>query len=683
MSTLHTQYSNSQTAAATAGSNSGPSGAGTGLDSSAHDSGAMANSPASRDAAAAAAVAAAAVASNGGVLSAADYSRGYSAMSPVSHGQMLPPPSQYLSQQQHHPHHQQSQQQHHHQQQQTQTQQHGHHQHQQQQQHGHHQQQQHHHQHHHSLPSIDMNGHAAAAAAVVGYPSSYGLADGTGAGAGGMVSLMSSPTATSWGHGPGSPLSPHNSVSAVAAAAAAAANQQHQSNGSWYTSMYQPTQYSPTNHGMVMYHDGYATSPTAAAAATAAYYPPRARLTTTLWEDEQTLVYQVDCRGICVARRHDDNMINGTKLLNVVGMSRGKRDGILKNEKGRRVVKVGPMHLKGVWIPFERARFLAEQFKVVEVLFPIFQPDPNAYLYGTIPMTSPTTAAGLPTSTDPYSAAAAAAVAVNPATGYTQLTRVQDTYDASMAAAAAAVSGNTPTTGSSSTGSHSHSASLSQAMAASSVAAAAQMHHHHHSSSSVSQGTGSGSGLGISYIATPTRLQGVPSSPQSLAALAGGSSTSLNSVATGGGGPVSPTGGSYMDSKNARYAPYGTATTGFQSSSSSGMTASGGQKQGLGSKRGSIDHHYHQLHASSAAAAAAVSSTSGLGKQQHHHHHQQQQHHHDPLMVGSSSSAAAGDQDNGLTMAAQGGSSSQQQQQQQHSSMTSSYFDGLLAKGDQ
>lgn len=29
----------------------------------------------------------------------------------------------------------------------------------------------------------------------------------------------------------------------------------------------------------------------------------RPRLTTTLWEDESTLCYQVDCRGICVARR--------------------------------------------------------------------------------------------------------------------------------------------------------------------------------------------------------------------------------------------------------------------------------------------------------------------------------------------------------------------------------------------
>jgi enhanced filamentous growth protein 1 len=45
----------------------------------------------------------------------------------------------------------------------------------------------------------------------------------------------------------------------------------------------------------------------------------------------------------------DNDMVNGTKLLNVAGMSRGKRDGILKSEKLRNVVKVGAMHLKGVW----------------------------------------------------------------------------------------------------------------------------------------------------------------------------------------------------------------------------------------------------------------------------------------------------------------------------------------------
>lgn len=45
----------------------------------------------------------------------------------------------------------------------------------------------------------------------------------------------------------------------------------------------------------------------------------------------------------------DNHMINGTKLLNVAGMTRGRRDGILKSEKMRNVVKIGPMHLKGVW----------------------------------------------------------------------------------------------------------------------------------------------------------------------------------------------------------------------------------------------------------------------------------------------------------------------------------------------
>jgi len=73
------------------------------------------------------------------------------------------------------------------------------------------------------------------------------------------------------------------------------------------------------------------------------------KVTATLWEDEGTLCFQVEVRGICVARREDDHMINGTKLLNVAHMTRGRRDGILKSEKTRKVIKIGPMHLKGVW----------------------------------------------------------------------------------------------------------------------------------------------------------------------------------------------------------------------------------------------------------------------------------------------------------------------------------------------
>ncbi|CEG75039.1 Putative Potential DNA binding protein [Rhizopus microsporus] len=73
-------------------------------------------------------------------------------------------------------------------------------------------------------------------------------------------------------------------------------------------------------------------------------------------------------------------MINGTKLLNVVGMSRGKRDGILKNEKGRVVVKVGAMHLKGVWITFSRAKDLATKFRIFDILYPLFVEDPSIFL---------------------------------------------------------------------------------------------------------------------------------------------------------------------------------------------------------------------------------------------------------------------------------------------------------------
>lgn len=122
---------------------------------------------------------------------------------------------------------------------------------------------------------------------------------------------------------------------------------------------------SATNHG-------YANSPAHQFDQTGQIAPPgmKPRVTATLWEDEGSLCYQVEAKGVCVARREgmtiyaapscerradrcmlaDNHMINGTKLLNVAGMTRGRRDGILKSEKLRHVVKIGPMHLKGVWL---------------------------------------------------------------------------------------------------------------------------------------------------------------------------------------------------------------------------------------------------------------------------------------------------------------------------------------------
>ncbi|BCR89117.1 uncharacterized protein ACHE_50315S [Aspergillus chevalieri] len=111
--------------------------------------------------------------------------------------------------------------------------------------------------------------------------------------------------------------------------------------------------------------------------------PPGAkpRVTATLWEDEGSLCYQVESKGVCVARREDNHMINGTKLLNVAGMTRGRRDGILKSEKVRHVVKIGPMHLKGVWIPFERALEFANKEKITDLLYPLFVHNIGGLLY--------------------------------------------------------------------------------------------------------------------------------------------------------------------------------------------------------------------------------------------------------------------------------------------------------------
>ncbi|KAI6247985.1 Cell pattern formation-associated protein STUA [Erysiphe necator] len=111
--------------------------------------------------------------------------------------------------------------------------------------------------------------------------------------------------------------------------------------------------------------------------------PPgmKPKVTATLWEDEGSLCFQVEAKGVCVARREDNHMINGTKLLNVAGMTRGRRDGILKSEKHRHVVKIGPMHLKGVWIPFDRALEMANKEKITDILYPLFVQDIAQLLY--------------------------------------------------------------------------------------------------------------------------------------------------------------------------------------------------------------------------------------------------------------------------------------------------------------
>ncbi|GJN94788.1 hypothetical protein Rhopal_007880-T1 [Rhodotorula paludigena] len=109
---------------------------------------------------------------------------------------------------------------------------------------------------------------------------------------------------------------------------------------------------------------------------------PNPVVSTTLWEDERTVVMQVLVEGHVVARRSDNDWVNSTKLLNMVkGMTRGKRDMYLKNEESRQVFRRGALHLKGVWLPLSAAVRLARTYNLYDRLFPLFEPDIQSYLF--------------------------------------------------------------------------------------------------------------------------------------------------------------------------------------------------------------------------------------------------------------------------------------------------------------
>lgn len=99
------------------------------------------------------------------------------------------------------------------------------------------------------------------------------------------------------------------------------------------------------------------------------------KVSTAIWETEGTICLVVELQRTSVTRRYDNNMINGTKLLNASGITRGRRDGVLKGEKVRHVVKIGGMDFKGVWIPYERALSIAQAEGVLEKLYPLFVAD--------------------------------------------------------------------------------------------------------------------------------------------------------------------------------------------------------------------------------------------------------------------------------------------------------------------
>jgi protein SOK2 len=62
-------------------------------------------------------------------------------------------------------------------------------------------------------------------------------------------------------------------------------------------------------------------------------------------------------------------------------MATGRQDTILMKEKVRHVVGIGPMHLTGVWIPFDRALDLANKQNITDILYPLFVHNIGSLLY--------------------------------------------------------------------------------------------------------------------------------------------------------------------------------------------------------------------------------------------------------------------------------------------------------------
>ena len=74
-------------------------------------------------------------------------------------------------------------------------------------------------------------------------------------------------------------------------------------------------------------------------------------------------------------------MVNGTKLLNVAGRTPRHQHKLLSNEKIIHVTKKGPEHLKGVWMPIERALYFANIQEITESLYPLFVHDIGTLIY--------------------------------------------------------------------------------------------------------------------------------------------------------------------------------------------------------------------------------------------------------------------------------------------------------------
>ncbi|KAF8935511.1 transcriptional regulator swi6 [Dissophora ornata] len=89
-------------------------------------------------------------------------------------------------------------------------------------------------------------------------------------------------------------------------------------------------------------------------------------------------VYELMCRGIAVMRRKQDSYLNATQILKVAGIEKGKRTKILEREVlpgEHEKVQGGYGKYQGTWVPFQRGKDLAKQYKVEPFLRALFDYD--------------------------------------------------------------------------------------------------------------------------------------------------------------------------------------------------------------------------------------------------------------------------------------------------------------------
>ncbi|KAK9458274.1 hypothetical protein V1511DRAFT_485548 [Dipodascopsis uninucleata] len=92
-------------------------------------------------------------------------------------------------------------------------------------------------------------------------------------------------------------------------------------------------------------------------------------------------VYEFLCRSVAVMRRRSDAWMNATQILKVANFDKPQRTRILEREVQKGVhekIQGGYGKYQGTWVPLERGRDIAIQYRVEEVLRPIFDFRPSS-----------------------------------------------------------------------------------------------------------------------------------------------------------------------------------------------------------------------------------------------------------------------------------------------------------------